>query len=78
MTPELKDYLKTKLVDTCLHLKKTELDKKASNAGFSEEIKGAKEKIDALTEAIHSECVEALAHAYGVEYVEIMESEANK
>lgn len=78
MTPEMKDYLKTKLVDTCLHLKKTEADKKASMAGFSEEIKGSKEKIDALTQAIASECVEGLVDAYGYEYVEYMEKEAAK
>ena len=78
MTPELKDFLKTKLVDTCLHLQQTELDKKESNAGFSEEIKGSKERIKALSESINSGSVEALAHAYGHEYIEMIEQEANK
>ena len=78
MTPEVKDFLKTKLVETCLHLNKTEADKKESNAGFSEEIKGAKMRVNLISEAINSGDIEGLAHEYGNEYVESLEEYANK
>jgi len=78
MTPEVKDYLKTKLVETCLHLNKTKADKKESLAAFSEEIKGAEKRVNLLSEAVNSEGMEGLAHEYGVEYVEELEKQANK
>lgn len=78
MTPEVKDYLKIKLVETCLHLNKTEADKRASNGGFSEEIKGAKIRVNLLSEAINSGDLEGMVDEYGVEYVEELEQYATK
>jgi len=76
MTPEVKDYLKTKLVETCLHLNKTKADKKDSNAAFNEEIKGAETRVNLLSEAVNSGRFEGLAHEYGNEYVEELEKQA--
>ena len=76
MNSEVEDFLKTKLVETCLHLNRTEADKKESNAAFSEEIKGAKTRINLLSEAVNSGSLEGLAHEYGNEYVELLEKQA--
>jgi hypothetical protein len=52
MNESAKVKLRAKLVDTCVHLEKTEQDKKASNAAFGEEIKGAKKRINAISTAL--------------------------
>lgn len=46
------ERLKSKLVDTCIHLSKTKQDKRESLAGFTDEIKGSEKRIEALSEAI--------------------------
>ena len=70
MDPKVTDYLKTKLVETCLHLSKTKADKKESTAAFNEEIKGAEVRVNLLSEAVNSGSIEALVHEYGAEYVD--------
>jgi hypothetical protein len=78
MTPKLKDFLKTKLVETCLHLKKTEQNKKDSSYAFTKEIRGGRERINALSQAILEDSVEELMNVYGAEYVSSLEEYAEK
>jgi len=54
------EKLKTKLVDTCLHLKATKDRKKAITAAMGEEVKGSERRIDAISEAIKTNSCEPL------------------
>ena len=73
MDSALKDLLKTKLVETCLHLEKTEADRKASNAAFNEEIKGGKLRILVLSKSIKSESMIPIVDEFGPEYADELE-----
>ena len=73
MDSDLKDYLKTKLVETCLHLEETEENKKASSSSYNEEIKGSKERVKALSRSIKDSSTLPLSEVYGDEYVDSLE-----
>ena len=59
-----KNYLETRLVDTCMHMAKTKEDKKQTVAGFTEEINGAQKRVDALCLCIKSADFSALQDVF--------------
>lgn len=66
--------LKKKLVDTCIHLEQTEADKKCRMSSYTEEIKGAKSRIMALSRAINQNDLAELGSAFNdVEMGELIE-----
>ena len=61
---EVKGRLNDKLVAVLGHLRKVEADKKAEMEGYNEQIKRAKEKINALTQALATEDFTHLSMAF--------------
>lgn len=65
-----RDKMNEKMGATVLHMHKIEADKKASNAGFSEEIKAARKRIKALADALNENDISWLNGVFYDEEIE--------